>query len=116
MSLLSESFEDFALMQKTSVQDGEGGMDTEYTETEIFPAVANDVKSSSARVAQAITGKAAYIITTHRDVSLDFYAIIKRLSDGALFRITSLSEDNKTPISSALDIRQYDAEKWSMPT
>jgi hypothetical protein len=38
-----------------------------------------------------------------------------RNSDGKIFRITSDGDDNHTPKSATLDMRQVSAEEWSLP-
>jgi hypothetical protein len=46
---------------------------------------------------------------------LDFHDVIMRIADGKIFRITSDGDDNKTPKSATLDMRQVSAEEWSLP-
>ena len=116
MSLLSESFEKFVIVTKTAVTDGEGGETTVYTDGTEFFGIANAPKSSVRQTADAPSSETSYVITTKKETILDFYAIIKRVSDGAYFRIVSDSVDNVTPVSSPLGIRQYSAEKWRIPT
>lgn len=112
MSLLN--FEDFKIMIHAGIPDGEGGSYGTWSEGATIQAIANAPKSKTAEVADAITGKVSYVITTKRETDLHFYDVIKRVSDGAVFRITSLSHDEKTPPSASLDMRQYAAEKWSI--
>ena len=114
MSLLQ--FETFKMMMQSATPDGEGGRVSEWTEGTEFPAIANAPKSGIITVADAINGKVSYVITTRRNTDLHFYDVIKRVSDGMIFQITSLSHDDKTPPSASLDMRQYAAEKRSIPT
>lgn len=114
MSLLYEVFEEFKIMDKTTSDDGYGGIITDWTEgASIQGALVYD-NSSTMKVAQAIGSTATYTLTVRKDVDLDFYTVLKRLSDGRYFRILANSDDNKTPDSASLNMRQYPAENWSL--
>ena len=82
-----------------------------YTDGTEFFGIANAPKSSVRQTADAPSSETSYVITTKKETLLDFYAIVKRVSDGACFRVVSDSGDNMTPVSSPLGIRQYSAEK-----
>jgi threonine dehydrogenase-like Zn-dependent dehydrogenase len=59
--------------------------------------------------------KNVYTVTTKKSAMLDFHDVIMRIADGKIFRITSDGDDNKTPKSATLDMRQVSAEEWSLP-
>lgn len=117
MSLLSEAFEPFVFVTKSLIPDGEGGMVSVWTDgKDEFPAIANVPNSTMATVANALTERVNCTITTSRAITLEAMDVIKRLSDGRYFRITSSGTDYKTPNSATIDMRQSSAELWNLPT
>lgn len=115
MSLLSEAYEPFVFMQKNLVPDGYGGYKRAWTQGAEFPAIANMPNSSVSTIADKMTERVNCTITTSRAISLDEFDVIKRLSDGQVFRILSNGKDKKTPKSAGLDMRQSNAELWEIP-
>ena len=114
MSMLTDSFEPFVMIDRTTQPDGYGGFMPAYKEGAAFSAAAAFDTSVEARVAavQGVTN--LYTILTTRAVTLDYHDIIRRESDGKIFRITSDGHDNKTPPGAALDLRQVTAEEWRL--
>jgi hypothetical protein len=50
-----------------------------------------------------------------KTLNLKFPDVIKRDSDGQIFRITSNGTDNKTPEAAGLNLRKVEAEMWELP-
>ena len=115
MSLLSEKFEPFAKLERVETPDGLGGCTVKWSEGEQFEAAAVLESSTAAKIAAAMGVKDIYTITTRKAVTLRFHSVIKRLSDGKTFRITSNGDDKCTPPSARLDMRQVSAELWGIP-
>lgn len=115
MSLLSQQMEDCVIMDKTTVEDGYGGVITRWTEGAAIKAAIVLDDSIQAVTAQAMGANNIYTITTKKNVVLRFHDVIKRLSDGSTFRSTADGDDKKTPDSAALNMRQVRAEKWEVP-
>lgn len=116
MSLLSEALEPFVYVTKTLVPDGEGGMVAEWTDgKDEFPASADFATSTLATVANKLTERVNCTITTSKAITLEPMDVIKRLSDGQYFRITTSGANKKTPASASLDMRQSSAELWTLP-
>lgn len=115
MSLLSDSFDPFVMLDKTTVEDGYGGYMSTWAEGVSFKAAATFDTSIAARVAavQGVTN--LYTITTGREINLQYHDVVKRQTDGKIFRITSDGDDKKTPKSASLDMRVVTAEEWSLP-
>jgi hypothetical protein len=112
MSLLTEQMETFALMVRTTVSDGYGGFTTTWSEGDTFQAAAAYDTTLEARVAAVQGATSVYTIYTAKAVSLAYYAVIKRKSDGKVFRVTSDSVDKQTPLSAGLDMRVVTAEEY----
>jgi hypothetical protein len=115
MSLLSDAMEEFVMLDKSTVADGYGGFLSVWTEGAVFNAAATFDSSIEARIAAVQGVTAMYTITTSRAINLQYHDVIKRASDGKIFRVTSDGDDKKTPKSAMLDMRQVTAEEWSLP-
>lgn len=117
MSLLKEITEKCVILNKRTVNDGGYGgyITTEWAEGAEFDALIYLNTSIEARTAekQGVTG--LYTITTGKELTLEYHDVFKRLSDNKIFRVTSDGDDKKTPASSRLNMRQVNAEEWSLP-
>lgn len=114
MSLLDEYFESFTLLNKIRSDDGYGGIITTWQDgTNIDGAMVLN-NSSIATIAQAIRERDSYTFTVRKHIELDLYDVLRRDSDGKIFRIMNDSDENKTPASARLNMRQYSAEEWTL--
>lgn len=116
MSLLESAYEPFIFINKTFVPDGEGAGSFTWTEGAEFMATADFAQSSLARIAEKLTESVSCTVTTPRSMVLEPMDVIKRKSDGQLFRITSDGKNKKTPAAAYLDMRQSTAVLWELPT
>lgn len=114
--LLDTQMETFCYVNVSKVPDGEGGIETMWTDGAEFQANAYKINSTQEKIAEKMGVTSLYTITTKKNICLEYHEVIKRLSDGEIFRITSESKDNKTPDSATLDMRQVSAEKWELTT
>lgn len=116
MSLLENAYEDFSVINKTVAGDGDGyGGETEvWTAGETIKGVMTFDSSAEMQIAQSMSVRGAYTFTVKKDVELDYHTVVRRESDKKIFRLTSNSDDKKTPESAALNMRQYTAEEWSV--
>lgn len=114
MSLLSDAFTDFVIINKAYIDDGYGGTTTQWTEgATIQGAMVHDSDLQS-KIAEVMVSKNLYTLTVRREIELDYHTVLKRASDGKIFRLTSNSDDKKTPPSATLDMRQYSAEEFEL--
>lgn len=115
MSLLEESMEQCILLNKTSGPDGYGGRMDVWTDSDFtFKAAIVFSTSLESRVAEKQGVTALYTVTTRKATNLQFHDVFRRISDGKVFRVTSDGDDNKTPNSAALNMRQVNAEEWAI--
>lgn len=115
MSLLFDAFEPFVMLDRQTKKDGYGGVIDTWTDGAQFDAAADFNTSMEARVGAVQGVTSLYTITTPRTITLGYHDVIKRLSDGKIFRVTSDGTDKKTPPSAGLDMRQVTAEDWKLP-
>jgi len=116
MNLLDSMMETCVFVDKRRTPDGEGGYITEWEDGAEFQAAIILDSTMQARVAEKDGVTSVYTVTTHSGTNLDYHDVIKRKSDGKIFRITSDAGDKKSPNVSSLDIVQVTAEKWSLTT
>lgn len=114
MSLLENAYENFTIINKRMVDDGYGGVKPQWEDGPTIKGVAVFDGSTQMKIAQAMGVTAAYTFTVHKDIELDYHSVIRRESDGLVLRLTSGSDDRKTPPGASLDMRQYSAEEWRL--
>ena len=114
MSLIDAMMDTCEIVNKVKVSDGEGGYRTEWSAgAEIEAAIVLD-STMEARIGEAQGVSSVYTITTRKDVILEYHDVIRRKSDGKVFRITSDAGDKVSPAASSLNMAQVTAEKWSL--
>ena len=114
--LIECMMESCVFMVKKAEPDGSGGSNTEWVDGKpLMAAIIRDT-STDARIAEAAGAVEMYTVTVPRSVHLKYHAVIKRLSDGKTFRITSDNSGKRTPLCTALDIAQSSAEAWRLTT
>lgn len=123
MSLLTDAFEEFVMLDKSTVADGSGGTIPTWKEGATFRAAVTFDTSIEARIADKQGVTSLYTVTTEKNVILQYHEVIKRLRDGKILRITSDGDDKFTPAdgddkftpaAAALNMRQVTAEEWKL--
>lgn len=114
MSLLQEAYEPFIIMNKISQDDGYGGVITVWEEGATIQGALVHESTTQAMIAQAMGVTSLYKLTTTKSVMLWYHDVLKRVSDGMIFRVTSNGRDEKTPGSAGLDMRQVALEEWQL--
>ena len=114
MSLVNSMMNDCVFMLSERIPDGSGGFNVKWTEGETIKAAITRDSSTEALIAEAGGVVELYTVTVSRSVRLAYHAVIKRLSDGKTFRITSHNAESKTPACSSLDLSQSTAEAWRL--
>jgi hypothetical protein len=112
MSLISDAMSDIVMLEKMRKPDGEGGFTTVWTEGVHFRAAITFDSSIEARTAEKQGVTSLYTVTASRNTKLEYHDVIKRISDGKIFRITSDGDDKFTPDMSTLRVMQVTAEEW----
>jgi hypothetical protein len=115
MSLLEEQMTDCIIYNSNYVPDGYGGTTTVWVEGPTIKAAIVLNSSMESRIAQKQGVTSLYTITTNKSINLQGHTVLKRLSDGKFFRVTSDGDDNKTPSSAMLNMRNVTAEEWELP-
>lgn len=115
MSLLDEAMESYIILNKQTVDDGYGGVVTTWAEGAKIKCAFQFNNSLEAKVGEAQGVTSVYTLTTKRDINLQYHDVLRRVRDGKIFRITSDGDDDYTPNSAGLDMRNVSAEEWELP-
>jgi len=114
MSLINAFKTRCVLLEKSRVPDGEGGWTTSWTDGAEFDAAIVLDSSLQARVAQQEGVSSVYTVTVGPETPLDFHDVFRRVSDGKVFRVTSDSDDSRTPKVASFQFVQVTAEEWAL--
>lgn len=115
MSLLDNAMEKFVIVDKTTQADGYGGTIIVWKDGAPIDAACVLNATGEQNIAAALGATSNYIVTTRKNVTLMYHDVIKRKSDGKIFRVTSDGTDQKTPSGASLNMRNVTAEEWRLP-
>lgn len=110
--ILEKNFKPLTRLYPDGASDGSGGFPVVWHEGETVYAACIQTDTDDGKSAQKSDAKAQYTLLTRRAVSLPFHAVLRRESDGRMFRITDDAADRKTPESAKLDLRMHRAEEY----
>lgn len=114
--LYMDFMEDFVFLDRTHTNDGYGGTITTWTDGAAFQAAVVIDTSSEVVAAQAAGAKNVYRVSVDPSVRLEYHDVFRRVSDGQVFRVTSNSDDKKTPERASFRMAVCTAEEWVVPT
>lgn len=114
-TLFEAQMESCHIMDKTTVPDGRGGVETKYVEGAPIGVAFSFDDSQSAIIADKETVTDLYTLVTSKNVILRAGDIIKRDKNSDTFKIETNGDDMTPPAISALDMRQVKAKKWKLP-
>lgn len=112
MSLLDTMKDACVMMDKTTVNDGLGGFKLTWVEGAHFDAVIRKDTTPEEIVAQQQGAAETFTVIVDKSVPLAYADVFKRLSDGAIFRLTSNTKDAAAPSPSTVPIAKATAERW----
>jgi len=114
--VLNSQKEECVFLNRQVVDDGYGGQKTVYVEGAHFFVNISFNNSDETQIAEKQGTTSYYTFFLDRDIDfLKFHDVVKRLSDGKIFRMTSDSDDNKTPNIAGIKARTINAEEWVLP-
>lgn len=114
MSLIDDFKVPCTILTKTRVPDGEGGWVVSWVDGMTFQAAIVHNTTIEARVAEKEGMASTFTVTTERNMGLDFHDVFRRDTDGDVFRVTSDSQDVRTPDRASFQFAQVTAEKWAL--
>jgi len=112
MSLIDDFMENCIMIDKRTTPDGYGGMIVEWVDGAEFQGAITLDSSMEAKIGEQQGVTALYTVTTNKAINLQYHDVFRRLSDGKIFRVKSDGDDNHTPRSANLNMRQVSAEEF----
>lgn len=109
--MLTDYFEPFALLERAQSPDGLGGTEAVWRESLTFQGGVTFVPGSETAIAGLRALRTIPVLAHEYDVTLRQDDLIRRLSDGAMFRVAGCSADMKTPACADLRFAQVPVER-----
>jgi hypothetical protein len=116
IGLLNDFADTFTVINVVTTTGKYGDPVTTYTDGQKITGVLSLDTSTPMVIAQAQGVNNVYKFTTEKSVNLPRHTILRRESDKKTFRITNDGNDNHTPRSANLDMRQCRCEEWVIPS
>lgn len=116
MTLIESMMEPCVMMDKVSTADGMGGFAYTWVEGAEFSATIIKQSSPEVMAAEMNGANEQFTIVVFGNVTLEYHDVIKRLSDGATFRVLGYTRDTKPPKESTYQYAKVSAERWEIPT
>lgn len=115
MSLLTQMMEDCRILNHVRTDDAFGGYTDTWTDGTKFKAAISKNSSPEMLVAEKEGVSEAFTVVVDKGFTLDYHDVFKRLSDNAIFRITSRTTDSTAHPASTVKIAVVTAERWVLP-
>lgn len=103
------------LLERQRVSDGQGGSKTVWVDGMEFTMIFSEDTTTEALIAEQQGFTSTYHAVVARNMEIKFHDVIRRLSDGKIFRITKDGDDDKTPQTSPMDMKHLVLERWELP-
>lgn len=116
LSLLSSMKERCAIMNHIRTDDLYGSYTEEWQQGATFNAVIIKNNTTEAQIAAQQGIKELFTVVLEKGFALDYHDVFKRLSDNAIFRVTSRQIDSEAPEMSTVRIGKVTAERWELTT
>lgn len=116
LSLIESMMENFVFLNKVKVDDLVGGYKDDYQDGVTFKAVVIKNSTTEAQIAEKNGISEIFTIVTDKSMVLEFHDVLRRESDGEIFRVTSRAVDSQAPEASTVPIAKVSAERWVLPT
>ena len=115
MSLLDSVMESCVMLDRVTTNDGVFGFTSTWTPGATFKAAIIKNTSIEAMLAEKQGVSEVFTIVTQKGFGLSYHDVIRRESDGCIFRVTSNQKDSEAPEASTVKIGKVTAEKWELP-
>ena len=116
MSLLTQMMEDCRILNHVRTDDDFGGYSDTWDEGAKFKAAIAKNNSPEVLIAEQQGVSEQFTVVVEQDFVLDYHDVFKRLSDNAIFRVTSRTQDSTAHPASTVKIAKVTAERWVLPT
>lgn len=116
MNLLESMMSACVMMDRTTVKDGMGGFIYSWVDGAEFKAYVRKESAPEITVAEQTGAKEMFTVVVPMTVTLVYHDVFKRLSDGAIFRLTSNTKDGETSktASTPVQVARANCERWEL--
>ena len=115
LNALFQMMDECRILNHTRVDDDFGGYKETWTEGASFQAAIAKNTSTEQIVAEKQGVSESFTVVVHQDFTLDYHDVFKRVSDNAIFRVTSRTVDSTAHPRSTVKIAKVTAERWVLP-
>lgn len=115
MSLLDEYSDNYVVINKLTVDDGYGGYKTVWQDGATLKGALAQASQSEIVVADSKGERVTHTMLIDKNIKLDYHMVLRRTTDGKIFRVTSSGDEMYTPASSNLNKRKINCEEWEIP-
>ena len=114
MNLLESMMEDYVMLDKSTVSDGMGGFVPTWVTGATFKAYVRKESTPEIIVAEQQGVKEMFTVIVPKAVPLEYHDVFQRVSDDAVFRVTSNTLDAMAPGASTVPIAKANCERWAL--
>ena len=114
-NLLTQMMDDCRILNHITGDDPMGGYKDDWTDGATFKAAIAKVNSPEVLVAEQQGVHEQFTVVVYDTFSLDYHDVFKRLSDNAIFRVTSRTPDSTAHPASTIRVSKVTAERWELP-
>lgn len=115
LNLIESMMEDCVFLNKVKVDDPVGGYKDDYQDGITFRAAVIKNSTTDVQIAEKSGMSEIFTIVTDKSMVLEFHDVLRRVSDGEIFRVTSRAVDSQAPAASTVPIAKVTAERWVLP-
>lgn len=115
LNLLESMMEKCCILNHIREDDPYGSSVDYWTDGATFDATVIKNNTTEVKIAEQQGIKEFFTIVTKKSFLLDYHDVFRRLSDGQIFRVTSMTKDSEAPEASTVKIAKVTAEKWELP-
>ena len=112
MNLLTQMMEDFQILNHVRTDDSVGSYTDVYTPGAKFKAAIAKNTTTEQQIAEKQGISEAFTVVVQKGFVLDYHDVFQRLSDNAIFRVTSRTVDSMAHPASTVRIAKVTAERW----
>ena len=116
MSLLDQMMYECRILNHVRTDDDFGGYTDTWTEGATFRAAIAKNSSPEQQIAEKEGITEAFTVVVKDSFTLDYHDVFKRVSDNAIFRVTSRTVDSTAHPASTVRIAKVTAERWALPS
>ena len=92
------------------------GTVTTWDDGDVFDCLLTFESSSKTLQAEQAGATSLFSGIVYKETPVAFHSVIRRLSDGSIYRVTDHPADNETPSISTFQVKSFRAERYVLPT